>query len=47
MLNTVLTALQEHLKSNTLIYLSPAGSHLYGLNTEKSDLVYTYQVKKM
>ena len=38
MLNTVLTALQEHLESNTLIYLSPAGSHLYGLNTENSDL---------
>ena len=29
---------QNNLENNTLIYLTQAGSHLYGLNTEKSDL---------
>ena len=38
MLNKVINALQEHLENNVLIYLTQAGSHLYGLNTANSDL---------
>ena len=37
-LNKIIQELKEHLENNTLIYLTQAGSHLYGLNTENSDL---------
>ena len=37
-LNKIIQELKEHLENNVLIYLTQAGSHLYGLNTANSDL---------